>query len=41
LGRPLVGAAIALAVAAVASLATWIPARRAVGVDPLAAIQVE
>jgi predicted permease len=35
------GAVIAVLVIAVASLATWIPARRAAGVDPLTAIRVE
>jgi ABC-type lipoprotein release transport system permease subunit len=34
-------AAIAVVVIAVAALASWIPARRAAGVDPLAAIRVE
>ena len=35
------GVVIATLVVAVASLATWIPARRAAGVDPLIAIRVE
>ena len=35
------GVVIAALVVAVASLATWIPARRAAGVDPLLAIRVE
>ena len=35
------GVVIAALVVAVASLATWIPARRAAGVDPLAAMRVE
>jgi putative ABC transport system permease protein len=38
---PVVGVAIAVIVVAVASLATWIPARRAARVDPLVAIRVE
>jgi ABC-type lipoprotein release transport system permease subunit len=38
---PLVGLAIAIVVIGVASLASWIPARRAAGVDPLEAIRVE
>jgi hypothetical protein len=38
---PVIGVAIAVVVIAVASLATWIPARKAAGVDPLIAIRVE
>jgi predicted permease len=37
----LVAAGIAVVVIGVASLATWIPARRAAGVDPLIAMRVE
>lgn len=39
--RPLVGVAIAAIVMTVALLATWLPARRAAGVDPLIAIRAE
>jgi len=41
LNLPLVGVAIAIVVIGVASLASWIPARRAAGVDPLDAIRVD
>jgi len=41
LNMPLVGAAIALVVVAVAALASWIPARKAAVVDPLVAIRTE
>ena len=36
---PVIGAAVALVVVIVASLASWIPARRAAGVDPLIALR--
>jgi ABC-type lipoprotein release transport system permease subunit len=38
---PLVGLATAAVVVAVAALASWIPARKAAGVDPLVAIRTE
>ena len=38
---PLVGAAIALLVIGVASVATWFPARRAALVDPVIALRTE
>ena len=38
---PAVGVSIALAVVAVAALASWIPARKAAVVDPLVAIRTE
>ena len=41
LNMPLVGAAIAVSVIGVASLASWIPARRAAVVDPLVAMRAE
>jgi len=41
INMPLVGSAIAAVVIAVAALASWIPARKAAGVDPLVAIRTE
>jgi predicted permease len=41
LDMPLVGLGVALAVIAVAALASWLPARRAAGVDPLVAMRVD
>jgi predicted permease len=41
LNMPLVGLAIAAVVVGVAALASWIPARKAAGVDPLVAIRTE
>ena len=41
LNMPIVGAAIAVTVVGVASLASWIPARRAAVVDPLVAMRAE
>jgi ABC-type lipoprotein release transport system permease subunit len=38
---PLVGAAIALLVIGVASVATWFPARRAASVDPVIALRTD
>ena len=36
---PLIASAVAVAVIVVASLASWIPARRAAGADPLLALR--
>jgi predicted permease len=41
INMPLVGAAIAVVVVAVASLASWIPARKAARVDPIVTLKTE
>ena len=41
MSMPLVGAAIAFVVLGVASLATWVPARRAASVNPVTALRAE